>query len=494
MSGITAFVLAILVIAVIAAPRKWALVAFFSGILFLTLGQASELWGLRLYPLRVLELTGIFRVLSRRELVWTDFSRLDAVLVIAYSYALAIFLIRTGLGYGTSSEVVHTTSLAKVGNLADVLLGYFTFRGLIRTTDDFVFFLKAITLLLVPYVFFLSAERYTGNNPFAVVGASPRIWRDMDGARLRCMGSFMHPSLLGTLGASFLLLYIGVAWAGANRFIAVSGLLLCAAIVVFANSGSPLSFVLVGVVAWSLWFTRNRMRIVRFALLGLVVLLSIVMKAPIWFLPARMSALFGGTGWHRSYLIDRAMQDIDRWWLFGMPMDLTIHWFPYLVGGAADMTNLYLVFAVDAGLVGLGLFLMLIVMAYRQLGVAMSRLPDKGRKPDQNRLLYWGMGAALTGHVVNFFAITYFDQTNMIWLMLLAAIASVSAAPTGDSQIVEDKRVPADCHRRRFSQRAPKATRQCRGARAAKLQDQVVAITMRMSSTTASLRAARFLA
>ena len=77
------------------------------------------------------------------------------------------------------------------------------------------------------------------------------------------------------------------------------------------------------------------------------------MRDPIWYLPSKMSALIGGGGWHRSYLMDQAIRHIDQWWLAGMPLDLTVNWFPYLVHGAADMTNVYIGFGVDGGLIAM---------------------------------------------------------------------------------------------------------------------------------------------
>ena len=52
----------------------------------------------------------------------------------------------------------------------------------------------------------------------------------------------------------------------------------------------------------------------------------------------------------------------------------------------------------------------------------------------------WGLGAAVAGHMANFFSITYFDQTASLWLFQLAAISSVSIMGT-TRQVVVTKSV-----------------------------------------------------
>jgi hypothetical protein len=198
--------------------------------------------------------------------------------------------------------------------------------------------------------------------------------------------------------------------------------------VLLANSGGPLIIVALGIVAWMLWSVRRRMFAVRWAIVGILVLLAVVMKAPLWYLPHKLSAFSGGAGWHRSYLMDKVIENIDQWWLAGMPLDWTTHWFPYLAMGAVDITNTYVVFGLDGGLMAIALFTLLLVRAFKGLGRALATVRPSGRIHGQAEYVLWGLGAVLVGHLGNFFGITYWDQMYVVWFMHLASVSSVSQA------------------------------------------------------------------
>jgi hypothetical protein len=364
-------------------------------------------------------------VLKRREMTFSGLNGLDRAFIGAYGFAVIVYLIRTAMGYGTSDAISQTSNLSKFGGFCDTFLGYFAFRGLLRGVDDLKHFLTRLPLLLLPYVGSLAVERLSGTNPLGMLGGPPSMWLDAAG-RARCFGSFAHPSLLGTFGASFLLLYVALYFEGSVRLRATISIGLCLAIIGFANSGSPVTFLALGLGIWALWPLRRNVAILKTGLAIGLVSTALAMNSPIWYLPTRISGIVGGSGWHRSYLMERGFADIDKWWLAGMPLDLTVGWFPYLILGAADMTNLFLQFGVDGGLLALLLLILALVMAFRRLGralVAARQLPE-GRLSE---LVLWALAAMLIAHVINFFAITYFDQFNMIWMMQMAAISGITA-------------------------------------------------------------------
>ena len=414
-----------LVLLVLFSSRRWALLAIMAGALYLTAGSRVELMGVNFYPMRFLELAGFVRVMMRKEFSPRGLNEVDKAFILVYAYSTAVFLLRSSLGYGTSPEVSQVGTMDRVGLMVDAGLCYVTFRALIGSMDDFVRFLKDFALILIPFVALLLTERATGQNPFALVGGVPAFY---DPARVRCVGSFSHPSLLGTLGASFLPLHIGLALTKQYRMRAVAGIGLCTAVVLFSNSGGPASFAAITLIAWLLWVARRRMLIVRSVIIILLVLLGVFMQAPLWYLPAKLSLIFGGDGWHRSRLMEVAFDDISKWWLAGMPLDLTRDWFPYLVGGGVDITNLYLKFGLDAGIFGMFLFVLLQIRAFRMLGGALAVVRLTSGRPTAEEFLLWGLGAMLVGHISNWFAITYFDQTQVVWFMQIAAIASITPA------------------------------------------------------------------
>lgn len=439
MNAASSLVLAAFALPILFGSHRNALLALVAGTMFLGQGVSFNI-GATIYPMRFLVLIAFLRVLRRREMTFSGLNGLDRAFLGAYGFSVAMYLLRTALGYGTSESISQTSNMSKIGGFCDVLFGYFAFRGLLRGTDDLKHFLLRFPLLLLPYVGSLVIERATGNNPLGMLGAPPNMWLDAEG-RSRCFGSFAHPSLLGTFGASFLLLYVPLLVEGSARMRVAMAIGLCLAIVGFANSGSPVTFLALGLLIWALWGWRQNVARLRTCLAIGFVGTAIVMDAPIWYLPTRISGIVGGSGWHRSYLMERGFADIDKWWLAGMPLELTVSWFPYLMLGAADMTNLFLQFGVDGGLLALLLLILALVMAFRRLGRALATvrsLPDSRL----SELFLWALAAVLIAHIVNFVAITYFDQFNMIWMMQMAAISGVTADVLRRSQQREVARVP----------------------------------------------------
>ena len=240
------------------------------------------------------------------------------------------------------------------------------------------------------------------------------------------MGSFRNPDLLGTLGASFLPLYIGLACSKAGRRLAVFGIVLCLIIVWACNSGGAMSSAAVVVLGWAMWRIRFKMSLVRRVMAVTIVLLAIVMKAPIWYLLDRVSHITGGDGWHRAYLLDVSFQHLGMWWFIGMDRLDTSDWFAYSLAEGADISNQFLIFGLNAGLGAIILFILLLTRAFRLLGRALAGVRSNLHSPSQNEFMLWGLGVMLTAHIVNWLGISYFDQIYVVWFMQLAAISTVS--------------------------------------------------------------------
>jgi hypothetical protein len=173
---------------------------------------------------------------------------------------------------------------------------------------------------------------------------------------------------------------------------------------------------------------RTKMRIIRRGMLGSLILFALVMKAPVWYLPAKFGFLTGGDAWHRSYLMDVAVRNIGKWWVWGMPVAQTADWFPFTLASSdqADITNQFLGFGLAGGLLAIIFFILLLVKCFKSLGKAMRIARAGFSKPAETELLLWGLGVMLAVHIVNWFGISYFDQTYVIWFMQLAAIVSIS--------------------------------------------------------------------
>jgi hypothetical protein len=416
MNAVGVAILLIVVWVVFAASRRWALIGMLAGVLYLTQGQQLQVLGVNLFAIRFVELAGFIRVMVRREFSFSGLNRIDRGLLLLYGYTTLVFLLR-------SSEGV----LNHIGTAVDAFLCYFTFRGLVGDISDLRWFLCAFLILLGPYVVLLLVERLARNNLFSAMGGIEYgTWER--GGRLRCQGSFRHASLLGTLGASFLPLYIAMAASRLHRRLAIVGVGLCLAIVWASNSGGPASCVAVGILGWLMWRFRTQMRLFRWGLVAMIAALALVMKAPVWYLLARASSVTGGGGYHRAYLIGAAFKNLDQWGLAGMPLQDTSSWFPYTLSatGGSDITNQFLAFGIAAGLGATALFIAVLVRAFKHLGKAMWMIRSSDADFHDSEPLLWGLGVMLVVHITNWLGIAYFDQIYVIGFMQLAVIATVS--------------------------------------------------------------------
>ncbi len=436
MNAIGLATLSILLVLVLFAPSRWAVLGVFGGVLYMTIGQVIDFYGLHVFPTRVLTLAALIRVLVRGEWSVGMLNSIDKILILTFGYQAVIFILS---GNGSPINMI--------GQLVDVTLAYFAGRGLLRCFEDLEWFLRALALMLIPYVILLYMESSSGTNPFADIGGMA-LHNSRDG-RVRCVGSFVHASILGTFGGSFIPLFIALSLRGGSRVMGILGVLLCLTIVLLSNSGGPATCAMLAVIGWLFWFLRSKMSAVRTSIFWVLMVLALIMKAPLWYLPTKLSVISGGDGWHRSYLMDVAFRNLDHWWLTGMPVLETKDWFPYTVAsGGADLINYYICFGISAGVVATGLFCYLLVCAFSQLGRALATVRLQAHLNSENELMLWALGVVLTIHVFNWFGMVYFDQYNVVFFMQLAVLSTLShkCIEAQKIHITQENQLTVDLH------------------------------------------------
>jgi hypothetical protein len=417
MNAVSGPILVVLLVVVCFAPRRWALLAMMAGVFFLTQGHSVDVAGVNLYPIRFLEAAAFGRVLVRRELAWSQLNQIDVTLLLLYNYAALVWILR-------SPEITGQ----QLASALDPTICYLALRALVGTLDDLGWFLNAFVVLLVPFTVLVFVERLTAHSAFTIVGAPFELY--LRNGVARCQGTFRHAILLGSVAAAFLSLYIGLWLGGTRRAAALLGGVLCLSLVVLSNSGGPLTSAAAVFVGWSIWPLRNRMTLVRGSILVVLLLLLVFMRAPIWYLPFKISALVGGGGYHRGLLMERAWENLDEWWLAGMDIRETASWFPYVldVVQGADVTNQFLAFGIRAGLPALVLCIGLLSIAFRYVGIARASLRENGSRERAAECLLWALGVMLFVHAVTWFGVSYFDQSYVVWLMQLAALSAAAQA------------------------------------------------------------------
>jgi hypothetical protein len=296
---------------------------------------------------------------------------------------------------------------------------YFIFRFLLRDIDDIKQVCKFAAIVFVPLTIGMCIEKATGRNPFYVFGGVPQFTLVREGV-LRCQGPFAHPILAGTFGAVWLPFFLGLWEQGRhNRSFAAIGIVASTLITYLSGSSGPAGAYLAGILGTAMWYLRERMRIVRWSIVLALIFLHIVMKAPVWFIFARISIFSGSTGWHRANLIDQTIRHFFDWWLLGTKE--TISWGVW----AGDITNQFILEGVRGGLVTLISFIWIVVLAFSSVGTTVRRLRTNSRRSQR---FVWAMGAVLFAHVVAFLDVSYFDQNVVNWYFVLASVAAASCA------------------------------------------------------------------
>ena len=421
MNALGAVILVAAVGIVLFGSTRAALLGAMVGILYLTQSQRVDVAGFNLYAVRFVELAGFVRVMARGEFSRRDLTGVDKALIAAYLYTVTVFLLRS-----------REDQAYVIGSAVDAFLTYFTFRGLINNVQTLKWFLGAFTVMLVPYVLLVVFESLTFNNPFGIIGGFQMAWGGetwFRNGRLRAVGSFGHPSLMGTLGGTFLPMYMALWFSENRRFVALAGGCLCFGIVWASNSGGPLSCAAFSVVGWLFWMLRKNMNWVRRGMALMLVVLGMSIKAPIWYLIARIGSVTGGDSWHRAQLLDVATHNLNLWWLAGMPTSWTKDWLPYTntVTGVADMTNHFLVFGITAGLGAIVLLVLLLTSAFSHIGKALASVRASATPEPGLEHIYWGLGVVLTVHLANWFSITYWDQINLVWFMHISIVSGLTS-------------------------------------------------------------------
>jgi len=411
-AGILALCIGIL--AVLFLPRRRVAVAFVVFACFTTIGQQLVIANFSLTIVRMLIAATFFRVALRNETALGNPTLFDKVFV-------------TWAVLGTLIPLLRLQAIGdlvgRLGFLYDAIGLYFVFRYSIKEPDDLHVVIRALAISIAVLTVLMSVEKIAGLNPFSIFGGVPEHTMAREGY-LRAQGPFRHPILAGTLGSTSIPLFVSI-WYGQrsrDRLFAVLGIVSSLAVVALTASSSPLITSAAALLSVLLWPFRKKARSLWYLFLMGLIALQAVMKAPVWYLFARASNVLGGTGWHRAFLIDQAVRYVGEWWFAGT--SYTAHWMPYqlaLYPNMSDITNQFVMQAVSGGIVTLCAFVIMIAVAFRTLAGASRTVTGDSWVAR----IIWAMWGSLLAHVVTFFSLSYFDQINVFWYLLLAGISLV---------------------------------------------------------------------
>jgi phosphate starvation-inducible membrane PsiE len=407
-SSLTPIVLVGMLVAILLMwilPRKYVVVPFLCFALLVPMGEQVYALGVHWLALRIVILAGWARLLqnklsSKKPLFAGGFNFIDqAFLVSVVCQAVCMVL-----QYMQSQALIN-----QFGFVIDYIGGYFLLRFMIRDKRDIYTAIKCLAVLSLICAFFMVREQLTVHNDFALLGG--KAVPDIREGKIRSQGPFSHALMAGSFAASLLPLFFLLWKSGKAKLLAVLGAIGCTIMTITSQSSAPLLAYISAIIAICCWPIRKKMRAVRWAIVISLLGAAMVMKAPVWFVLARIDLTGGSSGYHRAELIDQFVRHFSDWWLIGTKDAGT--WAYDLW----DTQNQYVTVGEAGGLLAFGFFIAMIVRCCQHIGKA--RRAVSGIREEW---FIWSIGAALFVHLVSFLGVNYFDQSKINWFLLLVMI------------------------------------------------------------------------
>jgi len=401
-------------VGLLTVPRRWAFLPLLVGACYMSYGQGVSLGPFSLTVIRMLILVGVIRVFVRGERIEGGLNTIDKFLLL-----WAFIAVISSIGH----KPIPNPWVFRLGLVYNTLGAYFLIRVFLRSEEDIRRVILMVAVTLAPLAIEMLSEHLTRKNMFSILGGVPEnpVLRQ---ERLRAQGPFMHAILAGNVGALCLPLMFAI-WKR-YRIVAGIGIGACLTMVVASSSSGPILSALFACVAVYLWKYRLYTKHMRYAIVGVYVLLELVMKAPAYYILGRIDLTGGSTGWHRARLMESAFEHLDEWWLFGA--DFTRHW---MVSGVSwspdhsDITNHYLSYGVVGGFPLMAVFIVILIRCFSQAGKCMQGLRLDGGN-EKAEFLVWVLGASLVAHAASMISVSYFDQSFLFLYLIIACINSIS--------------------------------------------------------------------
>lgn len=397
--------------AVLFLPRRWAALPFLMAACYITLGQVEKIGPFHFNVIRMIVPFGVARVLFRGEKPAGGLNGMDRLLIIWALWALcASFFHRDPTA----------TLINNLGRSYDTLGIYFLLRCFCQTEEAAKGLIRLTAILLVPVALEMLNEHITKHNLFSVFGGVQEVPATREG-HIRAQGPFRHPILAGTVGATTFPLMVAI-WK-TSPIAAKIGTIACVTMVLTSFSSAPWMSFFWATVALLFWRWRHLTKEIRIAAVVCYLLLELVMKAPAYYLIARIDLSGGSTGWHRARLIESAIEHIHEWWFAGT--DYTRHWMPTGVSWSpdhTDITNHYIKMGILGGMPLMVLFVLTLWLGFRYVGQALKS--QDCNQGSSFSFFLWCLGSALFAHAVTFVGVSYFDQAFVFLYLTLALISS----------------------------------------------------------------------
>ncbi len=423
----TIVIILVLGILALVVPRKYLLMPFMIAACLVPADQRIIIFTLDFTALRILVVISILRLWGQGEIRIIKWNRFDQLVLLWVSVGTVIYIMQ----WQDTRAFIF-----KCGVLFDVLGLYWLFRQSVRSWSDihFVFVVFAwCALIMLPFVLF---EWVTGRNLFTLLGQVHTAVRHS--GRYRCQGPFPHSIILGLFWANLMPIFIGLGVTLRRRWFFWSAAIASIFMVVATTSSTPIATLLEIVLLLSFFRYRHYGRKFVYCLCGMLAMLHLVMKAPVWHLISRINIIGGSTGHHRYKIIDNFIKHFSEWALLGTRS--TVEW-GY---GMQDVTNQYVYEGVTGGLITLTIFVVLLVAAVQTVGAYSINTSQI-----KHRFLLWCICISILGHCMSFFGVSYFGQIRFLLFLTLGVVGLVYEMSNTELKLPQKKpRVIDVCGRR----------------------------------------------
>lgn len=392
-------------------PRKYVIVPVLASMFLIPFGQQIVIGTVHLFVCRILILAAFVRALSskvpKQQSNWGEgWNSIDT----AFTCYVGITTAATMMLYPDAGALAN-----QIGYLWDHLIGYLLLRSLIRDDKDTFLAIKCFAGLMVVLAIAMVIEQIKMVNVFGLLGGVTPVPELRDG-KIRSQAVFQHALTAGTFAATAIPLFFLLWKNGKAKTLSIVGIVAATVMTVATETSTSLLTYAAGILAVLLWSIRKKMKRVHLGLAAILIGLDLAMKAPVWFLIARIDLTGSSSSYHRAELIDQFVNHFTSWWLIGTKDAATWGW------GMWDAQNMYVSVGEAGGLAALVFYILVISRCFGRLEAARMRAKD-----EKQEWFLWFLRAALFANVVAFFGVNYFDQSRMAWFALVAMICASTA-------------------------------------------------------------------
>ena len=414
LSPAVAVMLVLFGVLILVLPRKFVIFPFFGGAFLIWISAQVYVAGVHWLALRILVLLACIRLAFSRPQGDGKPSRFGGGITNVDRAFLAYVLVQAVcvmLLFLQTQAVIN-----QFGFLVDFLGGYFVIRFLIQDRDDLFRALKCLAFLSALIAVGMVIEQLKQINVFALL-AGVSVTPGIREGKIRSQGVFQHPIPAGTVAATWIPLFLLLWKNGKSKLMAAIGLVSATLMTITSQSSTPLLAYAASVAGICMWPLRAKMKLFRRGIIALVVVLGLFMKAPVWFLIARIDLTGGSSGYHRALIVDQFIRHFWDWWLIGVKDTATWGWDLW------DVQNQYVAAGETGGLLAFCLFVAIIVRSFIRLGNARKLAEGDA----QEQWIYWFVGCSLFSTSLAFIGANYFDQSRISWFLILASVNLVTA-------------------------------------------------------------------